>query len=187
MTVHSAHPVRGELVLELPPSSAKATRGESGASTYRLYLENDRVTVVALEGGSEVMRIVFKGDAPKDGWKPSYPSPADQRNARITVESAAGHFTFSPAETEEYSLGRLRLASEEERLIGEAARHMSEVFRRVPPSTGFVTEELSDGQRKAMNTICYAAGIAAGFWPIGTLIAGPTAVGCAVMYATGNL
>ena len=30
--------------------------------------------------------------------------------------------------------------------------------------------------------LCYAAGIAAGFWPIGTAIAGPTAVGCLVMY-----
>jgi hypothetical protein len=35
----------------------------------------------------------------------------------------------------------------------------------------------------AVDAICFAAGIATGFWPIGTLIAGPTAVGCLVMYA----
>jgi hypothetical protein len=35
----------------------------------------------------------------------------------------------------------------------------------------------------AADAICFAAGIATGFWPIGTLIAGPTAVGCLVIYA----
>ena len=34
-----------------------------------------------------------------------------------------------------------------------------------------------------LDGLCYAAGIASGFWPIGTAIAGPTAIGCLVMYA----
>ncbi len=36
-----------------------------------------------------------------------------------------------------------------------------------------------------MDAICYAAGIGTGFWPIGTLIFGPTALGCVVYYAQG--
>jgi len=35
----------------------------------------------------------------------------------------------------------------------------------------------------AVDAICFAAGIAASAWPIGTLVAGPTAVGCLVIYA----
>jgi hypothetical protein len=33
-----------------------------------------------------------------------------------------------------------------------------------------------------MDAICYVAGIGASIWPIGTLIAGPTAIGCIVYY-----
>jgi hypothetical protein len=39
------------------------------------------------------------------------------------------------------------------------------------------------GEAHAMiDGICFIAGIGAGVWPIGTLIFGPTAVGCAVYY-----
>ena len=47
--------------------------------------------------------------------------------------------------------------------------------------------QLSDWQDDVPNDwfdgLCYAAGIASGFWPIGTAIAGPTALGCLVVYA----
>ena len=43
--------------------------------------------------------------------------------------------------------------------------------------------QVSSLSSSAADAICYAAGIGAGFWPIGTLIAGPTALGCLVMYA----
>lgn len=43
---------------------------------------------------------------------------------------------------------------------------------------------LNARQKRVMNGICYVAGICTGFWPIGTLICGPTAVGCAVYYFT---
>ena len=62
-----------------------------------------------------------------------------------------------------------------------------ELFAAVVADNACPTEALSEGGRRAANTICYVAGIATGFWPIGTLIAGPTALGCVVMYATGAL
>ena len=37
----------------------------------------------------------------------------------------------------------------------------------------------------AINGLCYTAGIFASVWPIGTAIAGPTALGCAIMYFAG--
>lgn len=33
-----------------------------------------------------------------------------------------------------------------------------------------------------IDAICYAAAIGTGFWPVGTLIAGPTALGCVIYY-----
>jgi hypothetical protein len=41
--------------------------------------------------------------------------------------------------------------------------------------------------RRVMNGICYTVAIGTGFWPIGTLIFGPTAVGCAVLFFMGEL
>jgi hypothetical protein len=47
--------------------------------------------------------------------------------------------------------------------------------------------QLSDWQDDVptdwLDGLCYAAGIASGFWPIGTAVAGPTAIGCIVMYS----
>jgi hypothetical protein len=47
--------------------------------------------------------------------------------------------------------------------------------------------QLSDWQDEVpsdwVDALCYAAGIGASIWPIGTAIAGPTALGCLVMYA----
>lgn len=45
---------------------------------------------------------------------------------------------------------------------------------------------LNERQKRVMNGICYVASICTGFWPIGTLICGPTAVGCAVYYFTAS-
>jgi hypothetical protein len=51
---------------------------------------------------------------------------------------------------------------------------------------GLAEKQISDRGRRVMNGICYVAGICTGFWPIGTLICGPTAVGCAVYYFTAS-
>jgi hypothetical protein len=49
---------------------------------------------------------------------------------------------------------------------------------------GPTEKALNARQKRVMNGICYVASICTGFWPIGTLICGPTAVGCAVYYFT---
>jgi hypothetical protein len=35
-----------------------------------------------------------------------------------------------------------------------------------------------------MNGVCFVSGAGVGFWPVGTLVFGPTALGCLVYYAT---
>lgn len=54
----------------------------------------------------------------------------------------------------------------------------------VGPSTGMLTagEMASFVGGDPVDGICYVAGVCTGFWPYGTLICGPTATGCAVMY-----
>lgn len=54
------------------------------------------------------------------------------------------------------------------------------------PFEGPTAKRLNDRQKRVMNGICYIAGVCTGFWPIGTLICGPTAVGCAVYYFTAS-
>jgi len=53
-----------------------------------------------------------------------------------------------------------------------------------------LSEEVEDDgpsdAEKAMNAICYVAGACASVWPLGTLICGPTVVGCVVWYAGGG-
>jgi hypothetical protein len=50
------------------------------------------------------------------------------------------------------------------------------------------SSELSTGDMnqikggKPIDGICFIAGVCTGFWPIGTALCGPTAVGCAVYY-----
>ena len=87
-----------------------------------------------------------------------------------------------------------------QRLIREMNEQSSEVFTSVasggakslgtsagqtePIQPLPLSHHVSD-QDRAMNTICLAAGAAVSIWPIGTMIAGPTFVGCLVWYATG--
>lgn len=52
------------------------------------------------------------------------------------------------------------------------------------PFAGLTGKGPNNQQQRVMNGICYIAGICTGFWPIGTLICGPTAVGCTVYYFT---
>src|SRR3954470_22311008 len=70
--------------------------------------------------------------------------------------------------------------------VGEAVLQALQDF---PKSAEQVFEDdTSDtkvrNNKRVINAICYAAGNAAGFWPIGTMIAGPTALGCLAMMLT---
>lgn len=47
--------------------------------------------------------------------------------------------------------------------------------------------KLSPGGRRFANGVCYLAGACATIWPIGTLICGPTFVGCTLGYFSGAL
>jgi hypothetical protein len=54
---------------------------------------------------------------------------------------------------------------------------------RPAASTPLSANQLSDATAgKPMDGICYVAGICTTIWPIGTLICGPTAIGCVIYY-----
>jgi hypothetical protein len=54
---------------------------------------------------------------------------------------------------------------------------------RQPTTAALSTSELRDATAgKPMDAICFVAGVCSTVWPIGTLICGPTMIGCAIMY-----
>jgi hypothetical protein len=85
-----------------------------------------------------------------------------------------------------------QLISEMASLFKEAFAHISRPLNEADQhATAVPRSEEYEGMdytnvNKVMNTICFVAGSTVSIWPIGTLIAGPTAVGCIYWYASGG-
>jgi hypothetical protein len=76
-------------------------------------------------------------------------------------------------------------------VLREANEHITSFFSGLAEknATSAPTDSDDEGpstEDRTMNAVCYVAGVGTGFWPIGTLIFGPTAVGCVVWYVTGG-
>jgi len=72
------------------------------------------------------------------------------------------------------------LTSAEGALVREMSAYTRDFFTQI----NVVRVPLNPAQKDAVDAICYTAGICSSIWPIGTLICGPTAVGCIVIYLT---
>jgi hypothetical protein len=81
-----------------------------------------------------------------------------------------------------------RLSKGAQQVLATANDYFADVLGNLVPACGVRDfSALNERQRRIANGTCFIAGICTGFWPIGTLICGPTAAGCAVMYFSGAL
>ena len=183
------------------PASA-SVREEYGVTSYRLHEAEAFYTLEALADDTVVMAVHWSGSpATKDV---SVSVLKDGSSLDITCSEVDGSSDCRAYENSE-SRAVQDLSDVSRALVSELGDYMGDVFGNAVadgctakaamptlakgsrlPFEGPAAKQLNDRQKRVMNGICYIAGVCTGFWPIGTLICGPTAVGCAVYYFTAS-
>jgi hypothetical protein len=161
--------------------ASKDVQERYGIAAYRMEYEESEMRFHAIDNdGVEAASAVFEGDFPV--WDPTsahmksiVSDPMAEGRREGVVVTARGQ-----AGTVKLSDTSVKLSAEHAQpIIDEFNAYGQDLLRAAYPAGTQAAKT-----PKGLDGICYIAGIGAGVWPIGTLIFGPTAIGCAVYYLT---
>ena len=163
--------------LEIP--AAPDVSEKLGLAKYQLDLQPDVLTVVALdETGNAATTVQLHGSKLDDDIdiKSVLRDPMGIARAKGSHAEAFGRWGKFEVPHGQGPVGKLTegnaaMLQELQAVAGDLAQQAQASHEADPTKP----HALMDG-------ICFIAGIGCGFWPIGTLIFGPTCVGCAVYY-----
>lgn len=169
--------------LELP--AAADVSSSQGVAKYQLDLQPQTLTMLALDSGGQAVTTVRLHGVELDS-APDAKSVV--RDPSSFIRGKASHMEASGR------WGRVQLQVGGAGLVSDLPKGNSAMLDELQAfgsdlaqqsraqHAGRQPGQLQAEAIKVMDGICYIAGIGCGFWPIGTLIFGPTCVGCAIYY-----
>jgi hypothetical protein len=169
----------------LKANASPSTTERFGVSSLELELHQSKLVFRALDDkGTAVTEAHFEGlelttlDPQPDEVKNTVLNPAGHAPGKQQKTSIKGRFgTINVDENGLHGAGGV----DSSKIIDELSAYGADLHASAHSSNGDgIQAEATVSQ--VMNGICYVAGIGTAFWPIGTLIFGPTALGCAIYY-----
>jgi len=161
-----------------------------GVTDYRISVQTDLLLLEALDGGGSALTTVelHGKDLDKPGdLKALLRDPfAAARHGNIQHSIAKGRWgsvQVDPGQAPAPSLSGGPAPMHE-----ELKAYGLDLAEQIHGNKAKATDQarMPDAANRVMDTACFIAGAGVGFWPIGTLIFGPTAVGCVVWYMMGS-